>query len=155
MFDTIDRNQPVATCSSFESFRSSMTVDFLRQRFALTRVYPPSLPSCFFLLVHPPRGRFLASRSTVPPFVPFAAETRVPGRDRLTTKKTRNRAWDSFIGNTFLWVRNGTTRAPKGFSISRRSNVDYLQIVTVNRCDALRGRSRRFLFDRKPLLGET
>lgn len=37
VFDTIDRNQPVATCLVHESFRSSMTLDFLRQRSALTR----------------------------------------------------------------------------------------------------------------------
>lgn len=68
VFDT-DRPES-AGGDVLESFRSSMTLDFLRQRFALTRIQP-SLPHQF-LLFHP---RVFVS-------APFAAWTRVRGRDR-------------------------------------------------------------------------
>lgn len=68
VFDT-DRPES-AGGDVLESFRSSMTLDFLRQRFALTRIQP-SFPHQF-LLFHP---RVFVS-------APFAAWTRVRGRDR-------------------------------------------------------------------------
>lgn len=107
VFDT-DRPES-AGGDVLESFRSSMTLDFLRQRFALTRIQP-SFPHQF-LLFHP---RVFVS-------APFAAWTRVRGRDRRGGRVRGGReglenGWPSFIGNTFLRVKN---RAAMGFSISR------------------------------------
>lgn len=65
---------------------SSMTLDFLRQRFALTRI-SSALPP------HP----------GVSVSAPFAAWTRVRGRDAAEGGWN---GWPSFIGNTFLWVKN-------------------------------------------------
>lgn len=107
VFDT-DRPES-AGGDVLESFRSSMTLDFLRQRFALTRIQP-SFPHQF-LLFHP---RVFVS-------APFAAWTRVRGRDRRGGRVRGGReglenGWPSFIGNTFLRVKN---KAAMGFSISR------------------------------------
>lgn len=117
VFDT-DRPES-AGGDVLESFRSSMTLDFLRQRFALTRIHPPSVPFPFLHSRHQPTASLLLFHPGVSVSAPFAAWTRVRGRDRRGGRLAggwRGNGWPSFIGNTFLWVKN---RAAMGFSISR------------------------------------
>lgn len=136
MFDTIDENQPVATCLALESFRSSMTLDFLRQRFALTRIHPLS-SGCFSLLVLRPSVCVCVCVSSFPasflhPVSVFSfcsLDTCTWAWPELTTKKTTNasrvgesrREWRSFIGNTFLWVKNRVAAAREDFRYHARA----------------------------------
>lgn len=128
VFDTIDRNQPVATCLVHESFRSSMTLDFLRQRSALTRT-TSALRLLPFFLRPVACLPFLPSFSTVSVFSFRSLDTCTWAWPANNEEKYERGGLQrvgerrSFVGSIFLWVKNRVAVTRRDFRYHARATL--------------------------------
>jgi len=126
------------TCSALESFQSSVTVDFLRQRFALTRILLLPLPT-FTPATAPPPSLFSPSDDAALVVLLICTYLSFSSHTRNTCTCARRESWGNgkrrkALSRTPPWYdAMSKTMREENFQYRIRARLIIGQMVTVNR----------------------